>query len=123
MSLNAKVSLTEGWTGQIPWVLMFTPPGATSTERAIDLTGKVVTLILRDRDKKLVPVATTSSSQELLIPVGGSTGGLVTYNPSSTNDLLAARGPYTGRFKVLDAAGKSIYCPSGLADIWDVHTA
>jgi hypothetical protein len=55
-----------------------------------------------------------------LVAVTSSTGGIVEFQPASS-DLSQARAELRVRFKIVDGAGKVSYCPSDEAELWIVR--
>jgi len=99
------ISVTEGWTGPLDFILQ-------SDGAAQDLTGMTVTLVLTGVDGT---IATTTGN----VSVTDAAAGKVRYSPDAT-DLLSAKQPYRGRWKVTDGAGKIVFFPNGEADLWKV---
>ena len=96
----------EGWTTPIEYQLL-------SCGLAINLAGATVTLQAYGAGDVLLPLAGT-------VVVTSSTGGIVEFRPAAA-DLTQARGEFHVRFKILDAAGKTSFCPSCSAETWIVQ--
>ena len=97
--------VVSGWNDALPFTLK-------ADDVAVDLTGLTVTCVVHDRYG--TAVSTTDK-----VAVTGTTSGTVTWTPS-TSDLVAARQPYTVRFKVVDATTAGVYFSNGEADIVSV---
>ena len=96
---------TEGWTGAIQRTL-------TADGAAIDGTGLTVSLGLRDRAGALVP--TTGNVSWL-----SQGAGTVTFSPAS-GDLVAAKGPYTAKWKATDSSSDDVFFPDGEPETWKI---
>lgn len=108
--MSALTELVEGWSGALPFTL-------NADGLPVDLTGMTVFLVLKDCEGTTIKDTTAGITLTL------STGGQLEYAPStSTGDLfLAARTPYTIRFRVKDALSKVVYFPNGDADLITVN--
>lgn len=83
----------------------------------VDLTGLPggnITLVLRRLDGALVDTAGD-------VEVVDAATGKIRYNPDEA-DFVAAQGPYVGRWRVVDGAGKIGFWPNREIDQWIVGT-
>jgi len=103
--------LVEGETAPID-VTLYDGEGAARV--AIVGTGLTVSLVLRDRQGGVVPVA---GKVNWLVAASGT----VRYEPAA-EDLKAANSPYAARFKVTDTNSDDAFYPNGEADVWKVRT-
>lgn len=104
---HVRENLVEGWTERIREVLK-------DNGIAIDLTtAQSVELLLYDKDGELVDFDGTSGIDTALT-------GIVYFDPAD-GDLLAAKSPYSVRWKVTDGPGKVFMVPQEVADQWDVR--
>jgi hypothetical protein len=83
---------------------------------AINLTSITVTLLLSDKN------GTTVSSPGT-VSVTDATTGKVQLAPTDANVFVATNGPYTARWKLVDASSKISYVPSGPRDVWEIIEA
>ncbi len=100
------INLVEGWTGRIIYQLV--AAGVVQ-----DLSGASVELILYDRNSQ--PVSLSGSSDVL-----DAEEGKVYFDPAE-DDLVAARIPYSARWKVTDGVGKVAFFPNGEPERWHVR--
>jgi len=82
----------------------------------LDLSGLTVTLSLKDRTG-------TAVSTSNMVNVTDAVNGIVTFTPANSNTLSAASGPYYARWIVTTSGGAVSYCPTDLADIWNILAA
>ncbi len=107
--MATTVELVEGWTGNVDMRLK-------ADGVAQNLTGSVVTLILRDRNG--VEVDTTGD-----VSVPDAVNGIVRYGPDSV-DLTNVGSPYSARWRVVDGSSKVTFFPSSVdPDAWKVGKA
>lgn len=106
MSGSVLTDVVEGWTGALPFTL-------NADGDPVDLTGRTVSVILKDARNLTVYDSTTP------VAVTGTTAGLVTFTPSSS-DLVAARGPYRIRFRVATTSEK-VFFPNSEEDLIRVN--
>jgi hypothetical protein len=100
--------LTEGWTGDLTFMLQ-------TNGKPTDLTGTTVTLILKDQNGLLVD---TIGNCKIVNPPG--TDGLVNYRPDA-GDLVARKSPYLARWQVTSASGQVTFNPNGTEDRFRVR--
>lgn len=108
MTIEALTEVVEGWTGALPFTLK-------TDGTPVDLTGLTVSIYLKDNRSSVIQSSTSS------VAVTDSTGGVVTYTPQSTSELLANRTPYKIRFKVEDSTGGIVYFPNIDEDLIKVN--
>ncbi|HEV8639640.1 MAG TPA: hypothetical protein VGV13_00900 [Methylomirabilota bacterium] len=77
---------------------------------ALDLSGKTLALLLKDRNGASISVTTS---------IVTSASGVVRYSPAAS-DLEAEKSPYSAHWKVTDSTGKDLFCPNGAPDRWSV---
>jgi hypothetical protein len=102
--MAALFEIAEGWTEPLDVQLLLS--GA-----AFDATGMTVTATVRDRNGAVVNVACAWVMQ---------TSAIARLSPVST-DFVAANGPYTVRFKVVDGSGKVTFFPPTTASSVNVY--
>lgn len=102
----ATTDIVEGWTGNLDFQLK-------SDGAVVNLTGMTVELILTDKDGAAI---TTAGN----ITVFDAANGKVRYIPDAA-DLDDAKSPYTARWKVTDGAGKIVFFPNGVSDVYLVR--
>ena len=100
------IELVEGWTGPLDFQLM-------ANGSVPNLTGCTVELILRKRDGTVVDTSGDVAVQ------GDPTEAIVRYTPEDATVLT--NGPMHARFKVIDAASKVTFFPSGPRDKWELY--
>jgi hypothetical protein len=106
--MSVLTEIVEGWSDGLPFTLK-------ADAVAVDLTGLTVTGIVKDR--RGTTVSTTGK-----VSVTGTTSGIVTYTPA-TSDLTAAGQPYTVRFKVVDGTSAVCFFANGEPDLLVVYEA
>lgn len=79
----------------------------------IDLSGCTVTLVLSDKTGTTVATPGT-------VTITDATTGKIQLAPTDVNVFVAASGPYLARWKVVDAATKIYYVPTGSRDVWNI---
>jgi hypothetical protein len=79
----------------------------------INLLGCTVTLLLSD--KRGVTIASPGA-----ISIIDADEGKVQLTPTNASVFVAANSPYTARWKIVDAATKVSYVPTGPRDIWEI---
>ena len=99
--------ITEGIT--LPLIFRLTYTNDTG-EHVLDTAGLTITYLLTNRAG--LPVDTAGD----LVALAPSTSGQVQYTPDAA-DFVAANGPYTSKFKVVDGNGAIDFYPRGAADI------
>lgn len=101
--MTPLIEIVEGWTDALPFRL-------NADGVPVDLTGMVVSIVLRDKNGSTIKDSTNG------VTVTGSTDGDVDYGPSSS-DFTVARSPYKVRFRVRDALQKVAYFPNAEEDL------
>jgi hypothetical protein len=104
----AVFELVEGWTGPLDFVLK-------ADGVVVDLTGMTVDLLLTGKDGSAI-----DTTADVTVPTPAS--GLVRYSPDAA-DVLLSKTPLKARWKVTDGAGKVVFFPNGMPDIWQVYKA
>lgn len=98
--------IVEGWTEPLDYQLKI--DGA-----AANITGMTVALVLYDKTGALI-------AQAGVVSVVNAATGMVRYSPA-TDEILFAKQPYSARWKVMDAAGKVAFFPTGEPIHWLVR--
>jgi len=102
--------LVEGETAPVDVTLY---DGEGAARLAIVGTGLTVSLVLRDRQGGVVPIA---GKVNWLVAASGT----VRYEPAA-EDLKAAQSPYEARFSVTDSNSDVAFYPNANADVWKVR--
>lgn len=79
----------------------------------INLLGCTVSLLLSDKRGNVIATPGTVS-------ITDSAEGKVQLSPTNTSVFVSDNGPYTARWKIVDASTKVSYVPTGPRDIWEI---
>lgn len=102
----ANYSIVAGTTSDLRFQLL-------EAGSPINLLGCTVTLLLSDRlGNTIANPGTVSITDEA--------EGKVQLVPASTSVFDATKSPYNARWKIVDAATKVSYVPTGHRDVWEV---
>ena len=105
--------VTEGMTLPLVFTLKYTD---TDGEHVLDTAGLTITSLLTSRAG--LQVTTTGD----LVSLAPSASGQVQYTPDAA-DFVAADGPYSSKFKVMDGNGSIDFYPRAAADVCRIHRA
>jgi hypothetical protein len=105
--------VTEGTTQPLVFTLKYTD---ATGEHLLDTAGLTITYLLTSHAGLVVDTAGD------LAPLAPSTSGQVQYTPDA-GDFVAANGPYTSKFKVVDGNGSIDFYPRGPADTCRIFKA
>ncbi len=97
------LSLVEGWTGTIYYVL---------AAEDFDFTGCTIEVLAYDKEDEVITLSGTAA-------LVSATTGTVSFAPAA-NDILASNSPMKIRWKVTDTGGEVFYFPNGAAERWTV---
>lgn len=106
--MSRLTTIVEGWTGKLTFTLTTTSVTTGVTSAFVGTGFTLSDLIITGKDG--TEVDTTGDFGWLV-----AASGTVYYDPDAA-DFVAAKSPYTVRFKVTDGAGKVVYFPSADAD-------
>ena len=98
--------VTEGITLPLIFTLKYIDKDG---EHVLDTAGLTFTYLLTNRGGMAVDTAGD------LVSLAPSTSGEIQYTPDA-GDFVAANGPYTSKFKVVDGNGSIDFYPRGSAD-------
>ena len=105
--------VTEGITLPLVFTLKYTD---TDGEHVLNTAGLTITYLLTNRAGVVVDTAGD------LVSLAPSTSGQIQYTPDA-GDFVAANGPYTSKFKVVDGNGSIDFYPRGSADTCRIFKA
>ena len=103
--MSTLLTITEGWTQTLDAFTL------KANGTALSLTGLTVTMVLKDRNGDAVDTDGDLTPD----PDQGTNPGVIRYTPDAA-DFVAAKSPYTVRFKVVDGDGAIAFFPNGEAD-------
>jgi hypothetical protein len=107
------IELVEGRTEPIDLILKISVGGVWT---ALNLTGKEVALVLKDRDGASIVVDPGD------VVITDASAGAVRYSPASTSTLTNALSPLSVHWRVrTTSTGKDFHIPTGAGDTWKIH--
>lgn len=107
------IELVEGRTEPIDLILRISVGGVWT---ALNLTGKEVALVLKDRNG--APITVDPGD----VVITDASSGAVRYSPASTTTLTSALSPLSAHWRVrTTSTGKEFHIPTGAADQWKIH--
>ena len=107
MSAENFISVVEGWTGALEFILK-------ADDVAVDLTG-ITSVVVEAKKLDGSTITLTGTTA-----VSDAANGKVQFSPAAA-DLKEVNSPYLVRFKVTDGSSKITYFPSGEAFTWKIR--